>query len=104
MIIYPPLIEDIIPAFTKEKVEIPFQQNPAVGWQEVKSMYLIIKDYNTSKIINTKPLQAKLNNIKYDEDKILRNIEKGYSQSARNPQANRGVPILLFQWFPRITF
>ena len=48
MIIYPPLIADTIPAFTTDKIIIPFSQNPAVGMVEVQSFKLIIKDYLTS--------------------------------------------------------
>lgn len=48
MIIYPPFIADTIPAFTTDKIVIPFSQNPAVGMAEVQSFKLIIKDYLTS--------------------------------------------------------
>ena len=48
MIIYPPLIADTIPAFTTDKIVIPFSQNPAVGMAEVQSFKLIVKDYLAS--------------------------------------------------------
>jgi hypothetical protein len=51
MIIYPPLIGDIIPAFTTEKIIIPYSHNPAVGKGEIQSFKLQIKDYLTSTII-----------------------------------------------------
>ena len=51
MIIYPPLIGDTIPAFTTDKIVIPFQQNPAVKIEEVTSFGLLIKDYLNSNII-----------------------------------------------------
>lgn len=53
MIIYPPLIADTIPAFTKDKIIIPFSQNPAVGVDEVKGFKLIVKRYTDSEIITT---------------------------------------------------
>lgn len=51
MIIYPPLIADTIPAFTAAAVRIPFENNPAVVLSSVKGFRLIVKDYNSSKII-----------------------------------------------------
>ena len=51
MIIYPPFIADTIPAFTKDKIIIPFQQNPAVSIEEVNSFSLIVKDYLSSNIL-----------------------------------------------------
>lgn len=51
MIIYPPLIADTIPAFTTTAVKIPFENNPAVVLSSVKGFRLIVKDYNSSKII-----------------------------------------------------
>lgn len=51
MIIYPPLIADTIPAFTATAVKIPFENNPAVVLSSIKGFRLIVKDYNSSKII-----------------------------------------------------
>lgn len=51
MIIYPPFIADTIPAFTNDKITIPFQQNPAVSIEEVNSFSLIVKDYLSSNIL-----------------------------------------------------
>lgn len=51
MIIYPPLIADTIPAFTAAAVKVPFENNPAVVLSSVKGFRLIVKDYNSSKII-----------------------------------------------------
>ena len=50
MIIYPPIIADTIPAFTNEKIIIPFQENQAVAHQQITGFRLIIKDYQSSKI------------------------------------------------------
>lgn len=51
MIIYPPLIANTIPAFTASAVKIPFENNPAVVLSSIKGFRLIVKDYNSSKII-----------------------------------------------------
>ena len=51
MIIYPPLIADTIPAFTAAAIKIPFENNPAVVLSSIKGFRLIVKDYNSSKII-----------------------------------------------------
>ena len=51
MIIYPPLIADTIPAFTATVVKVPFENNPAVVLSSIKGFRLIVKDYNSSKII-----------------------------------------------------
>lgn len=53
MIIYPPYIADSIPAFTQNKVVIPFAQNPAVSLSEVTGFSLMIKNYITSELITT---------------------------------------------------
>ena len=53
MIIYPPYIADSIPAFTQNKVVIPFAQNPAVSLLEVTGFSLMIKNYITSELITT---------------------------------------------------
>lgn len=58
MIIYPPFIADTIPAFTTNKIIIPFQQNPAVHPNEVVTFKLIIKDYINSNIIAFSPAAA----------------------------------------------
>lgn len=50
MIIYPPYIADTIPAFTTEKIIIPFQENQAVHPQYVTGFRLIVKNYQSSKI------------------------------------------------------
>ena len=51
MIIYPPLIADTIPAFTIDKVIIPFTWNPAVSVSDVKGFCLQVKDQITSELI-----------------------------------------------------
>lgn len=51
MIIYPPLIADQIPAFTKSGIYIPFTWNPAVPKDDSIYLRLQIKEYFSSKII-----------------------------------------------------
>ena len=66
MIIYPPFIGDTIPAFTRDKVVIPFSQNPAVDIGSVSSFGLIVKNYLDSKTIAV--LTATKNNLVYNSD------------------------------------
>lgn len=66
MIIYPPLIAETIPAFTTDKIIIPFSQNPAVDINEVTVFKLIIKNYITSEIIAD--LSAAKDNLLYDSN------------------------------------
>lgn len=68
MIIYPPFIGDTIPAFAKDKIVIPFSQNPAVSIEEVKSFKLIIKDYLNSNIIAFSIAAANTTNLIYNVD------------------------------------
>ena len=49
MIIYPPFIADTIPAFTTEKVIIPFEMNPAVDKSQITGFELQIKEYQGAK-------------------------------------------------------
>ena len=59
MIIYPPFIGDTIPAFTTDKIVIPFQQNTAVVDEKgVVGFRLKIKNYQTSKSIATLYIEA----------------------------------------------
>lgn len=66
MIIYPPLIENTIPAFTNTEVTITFQQNPAVSWGEVTYLGLVIKNYNDSTIITSLSIPA--SSVDYNTD------------------------------------
>ena len=66
MIIYPPLIGDTIPAFTIDKIVIPFQQNPAVDIEEVTSFELVVKEYTSSQIIAN--LSAAATSISYNPE------------------------------------
>lgn len=68
MIIYPPFIGDTIPAFTKDKIVIPFSQNPAVKIEEVSSFKLIIKDYLNSNIIAFSTAAANNTHLIYNAD------------------------------------
>lgn len=56
MIIYPPLINEIIPAFKTDKIIIPFTQNPGVTSGSVRSMLLRYKSVEDKNWSN--PIQA----------------------------------------------
>ena len=64
MIIYPPYIADTIPAFTTDKVTIPFVLNPAVSIAEIKLFQIVIKDYVSQETIGN--IVATTNNLVYD--------------------------------------
>lgn len=68
MIIYPPFIGETIPAFTTDKIVIPFSQNPAVSIEEVSSFKLIIKDYLNSNIIAFSTAAADNTHLIYNVD------------------------------------
>ena len=68
MIIYPPFIADTIPAFTTDKIVIPFSQNPAVSIKEVTSFGLIVKDYLSSNIIANLTAAADTMYLSYNSD------------------------------------
>lgn len=68
MIIYPPFIADTIPAFTKDKIIIPFQQNPVVGIEEVNSFSLIVKDYLSSNILLNLTAAADTEHLHYNSN------------------------------------
>ena len=68
MIIYPPFIGDTIPAFTTDKIVIPFSQNPAVSIDEVSGFKLIIKDYLSSNIIAFSTAAANSTHLTYNVD------------------------------------
>ena len=68
MIIYPPLIADTIPAFTTNKIVIPFSQNQAVSIDDVSSFKLIIKDYLSSNIIAFSTTAKDNIHLIYNED------------------------------------
>ena len=68
MIIYPPFIRDTIPAFTTDKIVIPFSQNPAVSIKEVTSFGLIVKDYLSSNIIANLTAAADTMHLSYNSD------------------------------------
>ena len=68
MIIYPPFIADTIPAFTTDKIVIPFQQNPVVGIEEVNSFSLIVKDYLSSNILLNLTAAADTEHLRYDSN------------------------------------
>ena len=68
MIIYPPFIADTIPAFTSDKIIIPFQQNPAVSIKEVTSFGLVVKDYLSSNIVANLTAAADTLHLNYNSD------------------------------------
>lgn len=68
MIIYPPFIADTIPAFTNDKIIIPFQQNPAVSIEEVNSFSLIVKDYLSSNILLNLTAAADTEHLRYNSN------------------------------------
>ena len=68
MIIYPPFIADTIPAFTTDKIVIPFSQNPAVSIEEVNSFKLIIQDYLSSNFIAFSTTAANNTHLIYNAD------------------------------------
>ena len=49
--IYAPIIESSIPAFTEDRILIPFGLNPAVSKDEIKAYGIQIKDLNTGSIV-----------------------------------------------------
>ena len=52
MIIYPPYIDGILPAFVKDReIRIPYQMNPGVNFNEVKGFSLRIKNQNSQFIL-----------------------------------------------------
>ena len=53
MIIYPPYIADTIPAFTTEKVKIPFAMNPAIDIEQINYFQIKIINYIDSSLIGT---------------------------------------------------
>ena len=54
MIIYPPYIDGIIPAFIKgNKITIPYQMNPGVNFKDVKGFSLRIKNQNSQSVLTT---------------------------------------------------
>ena len=65
MIIYPPYIADTIPAFTTEKVKIPFVMNPAIDIKQVNCFQIKIINYIDSSIIGT--VKATKEDLRYDD-------------------------------------
>lgn len=65
MIIYPPYIADVIPAFTTEKVKIPFVMNPAIDIKQVNYFQIKIINYIDSDIIGS--IKATKEDLQYDD-------------------------------------
>ena len=67
MIIYPPYIDGILPAFVEDgEIRIPYQMNPGVNFNEVKGFSLRIKNQNSQSILaETYELQN------YNQEEIL---------------------------------
>lgn len=68
MIIYPPLIADTIPAFTNDKIVIPFVMNPAADISQVKSFQIKIMDYIKSEKLDTITLKRTEDNLNYNSE------------------------------------
>lgn len=110
MIIYPPFIADTVPAFTPEKIVIPFTMNPAVSWGEITGFKVLIKDFQNSKTIfsqsvskNDKMLEngieIKITNI-IDIQNLYANgvisgtmVEEMYDKIANREQVNFPFPL-----------
>lgn len=65
MIIYPPYIADTIPAFTTEKVKIPFVMNPAIDIKQVNYFQIKIINYIDSSLIGT--VKTTKEDLQYDD-------------------------------------
>ena len=68
MIIYPPYIADTIPAFTTDKIIIPFVMNPAADIRYVKSFRIKIMDYIKSEKLDTITLKRTEDNLNYNSE------------------------------------
>lgn len=66
MIIYPPYIDDTIPAFTPEQLVVPFTQNPGVSKTEYSKCQIKYWIYGATSA-NMEPKFLKSNKIEYDE-------------------------------------
>ena len=107
MNIYPPLIADSIPAFIKEKIIIPFTDNPAVSISDTTTYYLRIININNNEIIKTfGPLTREENSDNFidntihfslEQDTVVENtyykIQLGYEQSNAYSQVSIGYCI-----------
>ena len=91
MIIYPPFIRDTIPAFTTDKIVIPFSQNPAVSIDEVSGFKLIIKDYLSSNIIAYSTAAANDTNLIYNVD--TKSGEVIFTDFINNTTKEKWIPI-----------
>lgn len=82
MIIYPPFIADTIPGFISTEINIPFSQNPAVSWDEVKGFRLMIKNYQNSEVIAYLDVNKTSDNVSYKENTKTGNIKFDLSLDA----------------------
>lgn len=86
MIIYPPLIETTVPAFTTNTVTLTFSQNPAVSWGEVTGFGLVMKHYTNSNIIDT--LFATKANATYNEETKIGTITFTFNENKKPIEKN----------------
>ena len=68
MIIYPPYIADTIPAFTTDKIIIPFVMNPAADIRYVKSFQIKIMDYIKSEKLDIITSEIDKDNLNYNSE------------------------------------
>lgn len=68
MIIYPPYIADTIPAFTTDKIIIPFIMNPAVDISQIKFFQIKIMDYIKSEKLDTITSEIDKDNLSYNSE------------------------------------
>lgn len=68
MIIYPPYIADTIPAFTTDKIIIPFVMNPAADIRQVKSFRIKIMDYIKSEKLDIITSEIDKDNLSYNSE------------------------------------
>ena len=107
MNMYPPLIANSIPAFTADKIIIPFTDNPAVTITQNTKYYLKIININNNETIKTiGPLTRKDNESHFIDNAIYFNlstntvtantyykIQLGYQQSEAYSQVSVGYCI-----------
>jgi hypothetical protein len=86
MIIYPPLIETTVPAFTSDTVTLTFSQNPAVSWDEITGFGLVMKHYTNSKTIDT--LFTTKANATYNEETKIGTVTFAFNETKKPIEKN----------------
>ena len=76
MIQYAPIIGDVVPGFTADKVVIPFTDNPAVGKDQISGYALQIKRYGSSEVYKSLTIEGEDNiNAYFGTGEITINID-----------------------------